>query len=26
VKIENGDVYVALGADNQAGSADSGDM
>jgi len=26
VKIENGDVYVALGADNHAGSADSGDM
>jgi len=26
VKIENGDVYVALGADNQACSADSGDM
>ena len=26
VKIENGDVYVALDAGNQAGSADSGDM
>jgi 3-phenylpropionate/trans-cinnamate dioxygenase ferredoxin component len=26
VKIENGDVYVALGADGEAGPADSGDM